>query len=76
MRRAESAKPRASVTVAPGRVTKRPAVPAARPSNFRPADSVVSGSCLRLSRSRSLPLRSRGTGTGGIGRGSGSRSVS
>ena len=75
-RRAESANPIASVTVAPGCVISRAAVPAARPSSLRPAANVVSGSCLMLSRSRSLPLTSRGTGTGGIGRGSGFRSVS
>ena len=76
IRRAESAKPSASVTVAPGRVTSRAVVPIAPPSSLRPAVSVVSGSCRTLSRTRSLPLTSRGTGTGGMGRGAGSRSVS
>ena len=76
IRRAESAKPKTSATVGPGRVTSWAAVPTARSSHFRPTESVVAGHCLRLSRTRSSPLRSRGTGTGGIGRGSGSRAVS
>ena len=76
IRRAESAKPSASLTVGPGWVASRTAAPATPPRNRRPAENVVCGSCLMLSRSRSSPVTSRGTGTGGIGRGSGSRSVS
>ena len=53
------ANPTASVTVAPGCVISRAAVPAARPSSLRPAN-VVSGSCLMLSRSRSCRSRRGG----------------
>ena len=65
---------RAAVTA--GRLIRRSAVVTARPSARRPADTAVSGRCVRLSRTRSSPLTSRGMGMGGSGRGRASRSVS